>query len=209
MIGNVIKFQLKHLNTMENHIYSIKLKTIIKEEIKTGSFDLMTRQLGQKLFLRIEKEIQEKDNGTTVVLDFAGVGAIDYSCADEVMAKLVSRIELNEYGDKYIYLENLTPTQQENIHVALERKNLAILELKQDKNWAIVGVVNDYLYKTLEVIMKRGAVSSSELAEMLKLELNTASTRLINLHKLKLVRKIAQAGTERGKRHFIYKSLIA
>jgi hypothetical protein len=168
----------------------------------------MTRQLGQKIFLRIEKEIMDKENGTTVVLDFLGVGAIDYSCADEVMAKLVSRIELNEYGDKYIYLENLTPTQQENIHVALERKNLAILELKQDKNWAIIGVVNDYLYKTLEVIMKKGAVSSSELAQMLKLELNTASTRLINLHKLKLVKKIAQAGTERGKRHFIYKSLI-
>jgi hypothetical protein len=206
---NVIKFQLKQLKTMENHIYPIKLKTIIKEEIKTGSFDLMTRQLGQKIFLRIEKEIQEKENGTTVVLDFSGVGAIDYSCADEVMAKLVSRIELNEYGDKYIYLENLTPTQQENIHVALERKNLAILELKQDKGWAIIGVVNDYLYKTLEVIMKKGSVSSSELAEMLKLELNTASTRLINLHKLKLVKKTAQAGTERGKRHFIYKSLIA
>ncbi len=194
---------------MDNPTFIIKLKTIIKEEIKSNSFDLMTRQLGQKIFSRIEKEINGSEGADTIILDFSGVGAIDYSCADEVMARLVSRLELNEYGDKYVYLANLTPTQQENIHVALERKNLAILEIKPDNGWQIIGVINDYLFKTLEVIMKRGSVSSSELAQMLKLELNTASTRLINLHKLKLVKKIAQSGNERGKRHFIYKSLVA
>ena len=43
------------------------------------------------------------------------------------MAKLVSRLLSSEYGDKYLFLTGLNENQKENIEVALERKNLAVM----------------------------------------------------------------------------------
>lgn len=195
---------------MQTTIVTLKLKDIIKEEFSKVSFDLMTRQTGQKIFQRLEKEINSATEDQTIILDFTGVGAIDYSCADEVIAKLISRLQLNEYGNKYLALCNLTPTQKENIHVALERRNLAMLEHKNEERfWEVIGVVDDYLLKTLELIMEKEKISSSQLSELLNLELNTASMRLINLNRLKLVKKILASSPERGKRHFIYQSVFA
>jgi hypothetical protein len=189
---------------------SIKIKVIIKNEFKKDSFDLVTRQTGQKIFQRLEKEIIKTASQQSIVLDFAGVGVIDYSCADEVIVKLISRLQTNEYGDKYILFSNLTPTQKDNIHVALERRNLAALELKKnDGGWGIIGALENYLLKTLEIIMAKGELSSSQLSDSLNLELNTASMRLINLYRLKLVKKTLDesTGTGRGRRHFVYRSI--
>lgn len=187
----------------------IRFKDIIKEELRSNSLDLMTRQTGQRIFQHLENKIKQAKEGETVSLDFWGVGVIDYSCADEVIAKIVLRMIQNEYGDRYLILQNLTPTQKENISVALERKNLAIIGLKsKDKSWEIMGTIDDYLLETLEIIMKNGSMSSSILRKKLKLELNTASMRLINLHKLRLVKKIKASSSKKGKRHFVYKSLL-
>jgi len=40
------------------------------------------------------------------------------------VAKIVARLVIGEYGDKYILLKDLLPNQIENIQVALERKKL-------------------------------------------------------------------------------------
>jgi hypothetical protein len=192
----------------DNQRHIIRLRTIIKEELKGDVRDLMTRQTGQKIFERIERELKEQPSADTVVFDFSGVGVIDYSCADEVIAKLISRLQLNEYGNKFFVIQHLTPTQRENIQVALERKNLAVMG-EENNTWNVIGVINDYLLRTLEIVMKKGSVSSSELSTMLDLELNTASTRLINLHKLKLAKKIPEIDAKRGNRYFIYKSVLS
>jgi len=157
---------------------------------------------------RLEKEIATSAEHSTIALDFTGVGVIDYSCADEVIAKLVSRLLANEYGDRYILLKNLSTTQRENIQVALERKNLAALE-EDHSGWRIIGMINNYLQKTLEIVMEKGSMSSSELAEILKLELNNVSTRLINLHKIRLLKRISEVNGQRGKSHFVYRSIFS
>jgi len=193
---------------MPDTFHLINLKNIIQEEFQRNIQDLLTRQTGQKIMDRLEREINNTRDNTTVVLDFAGVGVIDYSCADEVIAKLVSRLQSNEYGERYLVLKNLTGQQRENIQVALERKNLATLE-DDGGNWRVVGLINNYLQKTLEIVMEKKAMSSSELSQILNLELNNVSTRLINLHKIKLVKRVSEVNAQRGKSHFIYQSLLS
>src|SRR4030043_1784986 len=97
------------------------LYKLLKEELKNGSSDLVTRPSGQVIRERIEKDIEKEKNGEVIALDFSKVGIIDYSCADELVAKLVSRFLSGEYGDRYIILTGLNENQKENIEVALER----------------------------------------------------------------------------------------
>src|SRR5512139_3151721 len=107
------------------------LKTILKEEIGSSAKDLVTRPTGQAVRERIERDLETTPEGSVIGLDFSKIGVIDYSCADEIAAKLVSRLLSGEYGDRYLLFLGLNENQKENIEVALERKGLAaVAEMK-------------------------------------------------------------------------------
>ena len=166
------------------HLYQL-----LKEELKNGSSDLVTRQSGQVMLTRIERDILTEEDGAVVALDFSGIGIIDYSCADEIVAKLVSRLLGGEYGDKYILLTGLNDNQKENMEVALERKDLAVMAEMRDGKKLLLGNLNNYLKETLHLIVKQDNLTARGLAESMKLEANTSGTRLLNLHKKRLVKR--------------------
>jgi hypothetical protein len=168
------------------------LYKILKEELKNGSSDLVTRPSGQVIRNRIEKDMENEKDGEIIALDFSKIGIIDYSCADEVVAKLISRLLSGEYGDKYIILIGLNENQRENIEVALERKELAVMAQMKNGKKALLGDLNNYLKETLNLILKKGKITASDLSEYLKLPANTSGTRLLNLHKKRVVRRIEE-----------------
>lgn len=165
------------------------LYRILKEELKNGSSDLVTRHSGQVIRERIEKDIVKEKDGEVIALDFSKIGIIDYSCADEIIAKIVSRLINNEYGERFLILKGLNETQKENIEVALERKELSAIAIMRDGREVIVGILNNYLKETFEIIKEKGKITAKELSKRLKLELNTAATRLLNLYKKRLIRR--------------------
>jgi hypothetical protein len=166
------------------------LYKLLKQELKNGSSDLVTRPSGQMVRERIERDIVKEKDGEVIALDFSKVGIIDYSCADEIVAKLVSRLLSGEYGDKYIILTGLNENQKENIEVALERKELAVIANMRDGKQVLLGSLNNYLKETLNLIVKKSKITASELSKAMKLEANTSGTRLLNLHKKRLVKRI-------------------
>lgn len=166
---------------------SYNLYRFLKEELKNGSSDLVTRPSGQVIRGRIEKKIEAEKNGEVIALDFSEIGIIDYSCADEIVAKLISRLWGNEYGDRYIILTGLNENQKENIEVALERKDLAVIARMKDGKEILLGNLNNYLLKTLEVVITKDRITTKDLSEIMNLEANTSGTRLLNLHKKRLV----------------------
>src|SRR4030066_1710364 len=150
------------------------LYNILKEELQNGSKDIVTRQSGQVIRSRIERDIEKEKNGAVIALDFSNIGIIDYSCADEIVAKLVSRLLSGEYGDKYIILTGLNENQKENIEVALERKELAVIANMRDGKQVLLGSLNNYLKETLNLIVKKSKITASELSKTMKLEANTS-----------------------------------
>ncbi len=184
------------------------LKKLTDEELRNGSNDLVTRQTGERIRERIEKDLRGEDRGRIVGLDFREVGIIDYSCADEVIAKLMARLIGNEYGDKYILLRNLTPNQSENIQVALERKDLATLLIESEKRLKVLGTLNPYLSDTLEEVNRRKDITARDLADITKVEINSASTKLLNLYKIRLAVRTSENLPDDG-RQYVYKSLLS
>ena len=181
------------------------LYKLLKEELKNGSSDLVTRQSGQVIRDRIEQYLENEKNGEVVALDFSKIGIIDYSCADEVIAKLISRLLSNEYGDRYIILTGLNENQKENIEVALERKDLAVMAEMGNGKKILIGSLNNYLKETLNLILKRGKITAKELSEAMSLEANTSGTRLLNLHKKRLVKRMEEI--KNGGRVWIYEKI--
>lgn len=181
------------------------LYRILKEELKNGSSDLVTRPSGQVIRERIERDVEQEKDGTVVALDFSNIGVVDYSCADEIVAKLVSRLLGNEYGDKYLMLTGLNDNQRENIEVALERKDLPVMAEMRNGERVLLGNLNNYLKETLELVEEEDSITAKYLSEVKKLGANTSGTRLLNLHKKRLVIRNDEQG-ESG-RVLVYKRI--
>jgi len=166
------------------------LYKLLKDELGNGSKDLVTRPSGQAIRERIERDIEKEPDGSVIALDFSKIGVIDYSCADEIVTKLVSRLLSGEYGDKYLLLSGLNENQKENIEVAIERKDLAIVAELRNSNRVVLGNLNNYLKDTLDFIIKKKKATAKELTDAKKIEANTSGTRLLNLYKKRLVKRV-------------------
>jgi hypothetical protein len=179
--------------------------------LKNGSREMTGRSRGIKIREFIEKNLQEEKSPLLLVLDFSGIGSIDFSWADEVVAKIVSRLWGGEYGEKFLVLKSLNPSQIENIGVALERKRLAALAIGSE-GWQIVGSLNNYLVHTLDQVLKKGRMTLKQLSEEEGIGMNTSGTRLLNLYKKRLVVRVEglmgrKDDLHRGKQ-YIYQPLL-
>lgn len=179
-----------------------------RESLGVEAAHLVTRDTGRAVRAILAREITALVPGTVLTLDFSGVGIIDFSCADECLAKLVSRLLAGEYGEKYLLLAGLGESQRENIHVALERKRLPALLAGPGASWDCLGTITPHLSETLRLVVERGRLSARELVGLLSLELTTSSTRLGGLHQRRLVRRRERAIGEGG-REFVYEGLVS
>lgn len=191
---------------------TVFLRKVGDELFRNGAKEWTGRSRGVRIRETLERML--KDNpGALVILDFSGSGPVDFSWADEVVAKIVSRLWSNEYGERYLALKGLTPSQIENIEVALERKKLAVLTTGAD-GWRIVGSLNNYLAHTLDQVMKRKRLTLKELSEAEGIGMNTSGTRLLNLYKKRLVFRVERTLAvkkeipHRG-RQYVYESLLS
>jgi len=195
---------------MEKRILS--LKKLTSTVLKNGSREMTGRLRGARIREALEKILGEEKRSLRVVLDFSGMGSIDFSWADEVVAKMISRLWSGEYGEKFLVLKNLHSSQAENIDVALERKRLAIL-ITGPQGWRIIGSLNNYLIHTLNRVMEKKQLTLRELSEEEGIEMNTSGTRLLNLYKKRLVARVEGPAMGRDEPHrgrqYIYQSLLS
>jgi hypothetical protein len=181
---------------------------IFRRAVEAPELHMVTRDTGRRVRAEAARVIGGLEEGGLLTLDFDGVGIIDYSCADEFLAKLLTRLIAGEYGEKYVCLSNLNASQEENIAVALEKKRLSTLLANPDSTWKCLGILKPYLRQTLDLVMDRDTVSARELCTLLSLALNTSSTRLINLHRQRLVIRHERFISEGG-REFVYAGLLS
>ena len=191
---------------------TLSLKKLTNTLLKNGSKEMTGRSRGVRIRQAIEKVLGEEKGSLRIVLDFSGMGSIDFSWADEVVAKIISRLWSGEYGEKFLVLKSLNPSQEENIGVALERKKLAVLTTGPE-GWRIVGSLNNYLIHTLNRVMKKRQLTLRQLSEEEGIEMNTSGTRLLNLYKKRLVVRLERPmmgkdDSHRG-RQYIYQSLLS
>lgn len=186
------------------HKRTVFLKKLTHELFKNGTKEMTGRSRGIRIRETVERILKE-EREALIVLDFSGMGSIDFSWADEVVAKIVSRLWSNEYGERFLLLKGLSGSQIENIGVALERKRLAALTTGPG-GWRIIGSLNNYLVHTLNHVMKKRRLTLRELSEEEGIGMNTSGTRLLNLYKKRLVVRLE--GVSRG-RQYIYQSLLS
>ena len=168
---------------------------------------LFDRDLGQHIRQEIEDIISDYTKNVVFYINFQEILSIDFSCADELVGKLVSRLVSNEYGDIFFVLQQLNDNHLENLGVALYRRKVSCLHQRPTLEWQLLGYTRNYLTETLEIVAKRKTITARELSGELDLELTTSSTRLSHLHKAHLVYR-EQVVVDGGGREYLYHTLF-
>jgi hypothetical protein len=70
-------------------IQSIAVQEVLRQAGSGSYADLVTRHTGRTVRVSIEQLLDGAGDTTVARIDFSGVGLIDFSCADEIVANLL------------------------------------------------------------------------------------------------------------------------
>jgi hypothetical protein len=171
----------------------IDLAPLLRETVATPYSDMVTRSTGAALRDRIEQTISGASHRTTQ-LDFTAVGLLDFSCADEVVAKLLLRVADEE--EHYVLLSGITDRHLDAIDHVLERHGLSVAALAEgDGAPRVLGVTTPDVDAAFEIVQRLGAGDASRLADALSWTIERAADALQSLALRRLIQ--AAGGTYR------------
>ncbi|HEY9515533.1 MAG TPA: hypothetical protein VIQ74_07645 [Gemmatimonadaceae bacterium] len=157
---------------MINHI---DLSSVLRRTVCDLYSDLVTRPTGAAVRDGIEKQLAELGDPTLTVIDFSHVGLLDYSCADEIVAKLLIRYCSPLAGaapprNAYFLFRGVSDSHVDAIQAVLERHRLAIVAQTEDGAVVIIGNVADSERRTWEAMRRLGRAAPTELAREMGLD---------------------------------------
>lgn len=108
--------------------FSFDLSSLVRRSVASLYSHLVTRPTGRALRMGIESQIGDIGSVCLSVLDFSQVVVLDYSCADEVIAKLIQRYQAPDRpADAYFVARGLGEQHRHPIDEVLIRHDLALV----------------------------------------------------------------------------------
>ena len=175
---------------MINHI---DLSTVLRRTVCDLYSDLVTRPTGAAVRTGIEQQLAEMGDRTLTVIDFSHVGLLDFSCADEIVAKLLLRYCADQPPrEAYFLFRGVSESHLDAIETVLERHGLAIVSQESDGSVMLIGVVNDRERSAWEAMFRLGRIAPEELAREVGLGVQQAVELLDALVRRRLVMRFAE-----------------
>lgn len=169
-------------------IHHIDLGTVLRRTVCDLYSDLVTRPTGAAVRTGIEQQLEEAGDRTLTVIDFSQVGLLDFSCADEIVAKLLLRYCADEPPrDAYFIFRGVSDSHLDAIETVLERHGLAIVAQMDDGPVALVGAVADGERLAWEALCRLGRVGPEDLSRESGLGADESEAVLDSLWKRRLV----------------------
>jgi hypothetical protein len=146
-------------------INHIDLTSVLRRTVCDLYSDLVTRPTGAAVRSGIEELLGELEGRSLTVIDFSRVGLLDFSCADEIVAKLLLRQRLAEPGrDRYFVFCGLSEYHLEAIETVLERHGLAIVGERADGTPVLLGDVDDGERRAWSALTRLGRADAPTVA---------------------------------------------
>jgi len=170
---------------MMNHI---DISSVLRQTLACDLYsNLVTRTTGAAVRGQIEQLLSEAGERALTVIDFSQVSMIDFSCADEVVAKLLLRYaEETRPQDAYFLFRGVTEHHSDAIEAVLERHGLA-LAIELDDGVQLMGVLRDVERRVWEATYRLVKVSAGDVADDIGSSVDEAQDALDALLQHRLV----------------------
>jgi hypothetical protein len=142
-------------------IHHIDLSSVLRRSVHALYSNLVTRPTGVAVRCEIQNLVSEYPGRTLTVIDFTHVGLLDYSCADEVVAKLLLEV------DGYFVFRGLREAHIDAIEATLARYDLALVVEQLDGSARLVGCIDDAHRQAWQMVHHWGRADARTLAATL------------------------------------------
>lgn len=163
-------------------IETIQIGHLLRETAAFPYRNLVTRPTGEAVRTRIEDTLSRSDC-LTALLDFSDVELLDFSCAEEIVAKLL--LAQVSPRPRFVVLRGLREDQHDAIEQVLTHHRLAIAVMT-DAEPVLLGWVSPDARVAFACVCRLGRACSGDLADALGWSEPRASEALeaLTLHRL-------------------------
>jgi hypothetical protein len=147
--------------------FAIDLTRFHRRTVTSFYSDLVTRPTGQAVRMGVEQQLIEFGGRSPClsILDFSQVRVLDYSCADEIVAKLLIRSAGGDRPvDAYFIARGLQAHHLESVEAVLERHGLLLAVAGSDGGSRLLGPCDSSQQSCWNVLEGRGKARLPELA---------------------------------------------
>ena len=178
------------MSAMPGHFvnHSIDMSTLVRRSVASLYSHLVTRPTGQALRMGIESQLSELGDFCVSVLDFTQVIVLDYSCADEAVAKLILRYQREDRpAEAYFVARGVAEQHLEAIEAVLGRHNLALVADVEQLGFCLIGAVSEDERRTWNELQKLGYAPSMDIARHTAMTETDTATALTSLSRRRAV----------------------
>jgi hypothetical protein len=162
------------------------VKTVVHTSVATLYNNLVTRPTGQAVRSAIEAQLQAGRGCCVSVLDFSQVGVLDFSCADEVIAKLLMKyLRSDRPSDAFFVVQDASEHHRDSIDTVLRRHNLLLVAVEAGRP-VLWGPAPGRLRAAWDRLDQMGRVDTSQFASAHGVNEATAGSWLRRLAKLRV-----------------------
>lgn len=151
---------------------------------------LVTRHTGRAVRLTIERMVEERSGPSLTVLDFHDVVVIDFSCADEVVARLLhdTLSQSDTPARHYFLLDGIEEEHMDPVGSALDRRGLAVAARTAAGRPVLLGRAEPEARRLWDGLAERGSARAEDLADCLDGDPHSCLRWLARLEERRLVR---------------------
>jgi len=171
---------------MINHI---DVSSVLKRSVCDLYSNLVTRPTGAAVRIGIEHHLDEIGDKALAVLDFSHVSLLDFSCADEIVAKLLLQYVSVDLPRREVYFVfyGMSDSHMEAIETVLERYQLALVIELPDGAEQLVGIVDNEQRRAWDTLGRLGSAAPADVADAMGLPHALAAEMLETLWQRRLV----------------------
>jgi hypothetical protein len=145
--------------------FSIDVGHLVRRNLASLYSSLVTRPTGQAVRMAIENVLAEEVSAPCVsVIDLSKVSVLDFSCADEVVAKLILRFLRDDRPRNVFFVfRGIPELHRDPIEAVLQHQSLSAVCEAGSGSFELVGAVSPEELKLWETLEDRGRMEAAEL----------------------------------------------
>ncbi len=167
-------------------MHHIDVSTVLRGAVCELYSNLVTRPTGAAVRTAIEALLAERHPPTITTIDFSHVNLLDFSCADEIVAKLLLRHVDADDTDRYVCFRGMREDHLDAVEAVLDRRSLALV-WDRDGWPELLGRVDADERRHWDVVRAGGPVWAPSVASTLGNSAADAESQLTRLWRRRLL----------------------
>ena len=147
---------------------AIDVGSLVQRTVASLYSHLVTRQTGRAVRLAIETQLAEAGERSLSVIDLSEVAILDFSCADEVVAKLLLRYqEAVHPAEAFFVFRGVHEPHRDQVEVVLLRQSLAAVAETRQGTYELLGTHTAEEASAWNALETRGLIAREDVDDVL------------------------------------------